>query len=193
MKVILASASPRRKELLSLIVPEFDVIVSGVEELLKDGENLQEQVTNLAYAKAKDVFNKTSGDRIVIGSDTIVAKNGKIYGKPANEDNAKQMIKALLTDDRTHDVITGLCVIVEKNGEREVYKTFDEVKVFLKSMSDDEIDKWIATGHAMDKAAAYGIQNEFCVFVEKIDGNYTSVVGLPTHKLYDIIKKYNLN
>lgn len=193
MKVILASASPRRKELLSLIVPEFDVIVSGVEELLKDGENLQEQVTNLAYAKAKDVFDKTSGDRIVIGSDTIVAKNGKIFGKPANEDNAKQMIKALLADDRTHDVITGLCVIVEKNGEREVYKTFDEVKVFLKSMSDDEIDKWIATGHAMDKAAAYGIQNEFCVFVEKIDGNYTSVVGLPTHKLYDIIKKYNLN
>ena len=80
MKVILASASPRRKELLSLIVPEFDVIVSGVEELLKDGENLQEQVTNLAYAKAKDVFDKTSGDRIVIGSDTIVAKNGKIFG-----------------------------------------------------------------------------------------------------------------
>ena len=193
MKVILASASPRRKELLSLIVPEFDVIVSGVEELLKDGENLQEQVANLAYAKAKDVFDKTSGDRIVIGSDTLVAKNGKIFGKPANEDNAKQMIKALLTDDRTHDVITGLFVIVEKNGEREVYKTFDEVKVFLKSMSDDEIDKWIATGHAMDKAAAYGIQNEFCVFVEKIDGNYTSVVGLPTHKLYDIIKKYNLN
>ena len=193
MKVILASASPRRKELLSLIVPEFDVIVSGVEELLKDGENLQEQVANLAYAKAKDVFDKTSGDRIVIGSDTLVAKNGKIFGKPANEDNAKQMIKALLTDDRTHDVITGLFVIVEKNGEREVYKTFDEVKVFLKSMSNDEIDKWIATGHAMDKAAAYGIQNEFCVFVEKIDGNYTSVVGLPTHKLYDIIKKYNLN
>ena len=190
MKIILASGSPRRKELLELIVPKFDIIISGVDEKLEEGLNVQEQVTRLAYIKAKDVFEKTSGDRIIIGSDTIVTKNGKIYGKPRNREHAKQMINELLEGDKTHSILTGLCVIIEKDGKYEEYKTFDEVKVFFKNISDQEIEKWLDTGNAMDKAAAYGIQNEFCVFVEKIEGNYTTVVGLPTHKLYDIIKEY---
>lgn len=190
MKIILASGSPRRKELLELITPKFEVLVSGIDEKLKEGLTLQEQVERLAYIKAKDIYEKTNGDRIIIGSDTIVTKNGKIYGKPKDRNHAKQMIKELLEGDKTHSIITGLSVIIEKDGECKEYKTFDEVKVFLKDMSDKEIDKWIDTGHAMDKAGAYGIQNEFCVFVDKIEGNYTSVVGLPTHKLYDIIKEY---
>ena len=190
MKIILASGSPRRKELLELIVPKFDIIISGVDEKLEEGLNVQEQVTRLAYIKAKDVFEKTSGDRIIIGSDTIVTKNGKIYGKPRNREHAKQMINELLEGDKTHSILTGLCVIIEKDGKYEEYKTFDEVKVFFKNISDQEIEKWLDTGNAMDKAAAYGIQNEFCVFVEKIEGNYTTAVGFPTHKLYDIIKEY---
>ena len=100
------------------------------------------------------------------------------------------MIKELLEGDKTHKVITGLCVIIEKEGKYQEYKTFDEVKVFLKDMKDEEIERWIDTGHAMDKAAAYGMQNEFSVFVDRIEGNYTTVVGLPTHKLYDLIKEY---
>ena len=190
MKIILASGSPRRRELLKLIVPEFDIIVSGVDEKLKKGITPEEQATELAYIKAKDVFDNTEGDRIVIGSDTIVTKGGKIYGKPKNREDAKIMIKELTSGDRIHSVITGLCVLVQKNGELHEYKTFDEVKVFLKEMSDDEIDKWIDTGKAMDKAAAYGIQDEFCVFVEKIEGYYLTVVGLPNHKLYDNLKEY---
>lgn len=190
MRIILASASPRRKELLELITPKFEVIVSGVDEKLEEGVTLQEQVMKLAYNKAKDIHKKTKGNRIIIGSDTIVTKNGKIYGKPKDRNHAKKMIKELLEEDKTHSIITGLCVIIEKDGEYKEYKTFDEVKVFLKDISDKEIDKWIDTGHAMDKAEAYGIQNEFCVFVDKIEGNYTSAVGLPTHKLYDIIKEY---
>lgn len=190
MRIILASGSPRRKELLELITPKFEVLVSGVDESLEEGLTLYEQSIKLAYNKAKDIYEKTNGDRIIIGSDTIVTKNGKIYGKPKDKNHAKQMIKELLEDDKTHSIITGLCVIIEKDGKYKEYKTFDEVKVFLKDMADKEIDKWIDTGHAMDKAGAYGIQNEFCVFVEKIEGNYTSVVGLPTHKLYDIIKEY---
>lgn len=190
MKIILASGSPRRKELLELITPKFEVIVSGIDEKLEEGLTLQEQSIRLAYNKAKDIYEKTTGNRIIIGSDTIVTKNGKIYGKPQDKNNAKQMIKELLEGEKTHNIITGLCVIIEKDGEYKEYKTFDEVKVFLKDISDKEIDKWIDTGHAMDKAGAYGIQNEFCVFIEKIEGNYTSVVGLPTHKLYDIIKEY---
>ena len=190
MKIILASASPRRKELLGLIVPEFEIIVSGVNEKLNEGVDLQKEVAELAYLKAKDVFDRTCGDRIVIGSDTIVTKNGKIYGKPKSKDDAKRMINELTQDDRVHRVITGLSVIVEKNGEYKEYKTFDEVKIFLKCISDSEIDKWIESGKAMDKAGAYGIQDEFCVFVDKIEGNYTSVVGLPIQKVYEIIKKY---
>lgn len=190
MRIILASGSPRRKELLELITPKFEVLVSGVDESLEEGLTLQEQSIRLAYNKAKDIYEKTNGNRIIIGSDTIVTKNGKIYGKPKDRNHAKKMIKELLEGDKTHSIITGLCVIIEKDGEYKEYKTFDEVKVFLKDMSDKEIDKWIDTGNAMDKAGAYGIQNEFCVFVEKIEGNYTSVVGLPTHKLYDIIKEY---
>lgn len=190
MKIILASGSSRRKELLKLIVSKFEILVSSIDEKLKDGLSPQEQATRLAYIKAKDIYKKTSGNRIIIGSDTIVTKNGKIYGKPKDRTNAKQMINELLEGDKVHSIMTGLCVIIDKDGKYKEYKTFDEVKVFLKDMSKNEIEKWLDTGNAMDKAGAYGIQNEFCVFVDKIEGNYTTVVGLPTHKLYDIIKEY---
>lgn len=190
MRVILASGSPRRKELLQLIVPKFDILVSGIKEELKEELIPHEQVISLAYAKAKDIYQKTTGDRIIIGSDTLVTKNGKIYGKPKDRNHAKQMINELLENNKVHSIITGLCVIIEENGEYKEYRTSDEVKVFLKEISDKEIEKWIDTGNAMDKAGGYGIQNEFCVFVDKIEGNYTTAIGLPTHKLYDIIKKY---
>ena len=188
MKIILASGSPRRKELLKLVVPEFDIMISGVDEKIDKDLTVEQQVTKLSYIKAKDIYEKTDGDRLIIGADTIVVKNNKIYGKPKNKENAKQIIKELLDGDRTHRVLTGLTVIYEKNGEYKEYKLYDEAKIFLKNISDEEIEKWIATGNAMDKAGAYGIQNEFCVHVEKVEGNYMTVLGLPVHKLYDIIK-----
>lgn len=188
MNIILASQSPRRKELLALIIPNFEVIVSNQEETLNDKLSVEAQVSEIAYAKAKNVYDRTKGDRIVIGSDTIVTKNGKIYGKPKNRQHAKEMIKALITGDRIHEIITGLTVLIEEKGQLKEYKTYDTVKVYLKDISDEEIERWLDTGNAMDKAAAYGIQNEFCVHVEKIEGNYTSALGLPIHKVYDIIK-----
>ena len=190
MKIILASGSPRRKELLSLIIPEFEVKISEAEEILDDNIKPEEQATQLAHLKAKEVFGKTQGDRIVIGADTVVAKNSKIYGKPKSREHAKQIIKQLLEGDKTHNIITGLSIFIQSKGKHEEYKTFDKVKVYLKNITDFEIEKWIDTGHAMDKAGAYGIQNEFCVFVEKIEGNYSTAIGLPTHKVYDLIKKY---
>ena len=190
MNIILASGSPQRKELLKLIVPKFEVIVSNEDETLEGKISPQEQATRLSYIKAKNVYNRTTGDRIIIGSDTMVVKQGKIYGKPQNRKQAKEMIEELLSGDRTHKIITGLSVIIQENGEYREIKTFDEVKVYFKEISDEEIEKWINTGNAMDKAGAYGIQNEFCVFIEKIEGNYTTAVGLPTHRLYDIIKNY---
>ena len=186
MRIILASQSPRRKELLRLIVPKFEIIVSNQKEVLNDTLSVEEQVTEIAYAKAKNVFDRTEGDRIVIGSDTIVTKNGK--GKPKNRKHAKEMIKELITGDKVHEMITGLSILMEEKGQLKEYKTYDVVKVYLKDISDEEIEKWLDTGNAMDKAAAYGIQNEFCVHVEKIEGNYTSALGLPTHKVYDILK-----
>ena len=189
MKIILASGSPRRKELLGLLVPKFEIQVSGVDETLEEGLTPSEQVTRLAYIKAKDIYDKTKGDRIVIGADTIVARDNKIYGKPKSREHARQMLHELLVGDKMHSILTGLCVLIEKDCKYKEYKTFDEVKVFLKDMSDDEIEKWLDTGNAKDKAGAYGIQNEFCVFVDKIEGNYSSALGLPTQKLYDILKE----
>lgn len=187
-KIILASGSPRRKELLKLVVPEFEIKVSDVEEILEEGLSTSEQATRLSFIKAKDVFDKTEGDRIVIGSDTMVVKNEKIYGKPKDKDDAKKMIKELLQGDRSHEVITGLSVLIQRKGEYKEYKTYDIAKVYFKEISDEEIEKWIATGKALDKAGAYALQEEFGVFVEKIEGNYNTVVGLPIHRLYDLIK-----
>ena len=188
-KPILASKSPRRKELLKFIIPEFEVIASEYDEKLQRGLTPEEQAIRLADGKAKSVYEKTSGNRVIIGSDTMVVKNGKIFGKPHDEEDAKSMIKELLEGDRTHKVITGLSVIVQKGNQYREFKTFDESKIYLKDISDEEIQWWINTGHAMDKAGAYGIQDEFCVFVEKINGNYASIVGLPIEKLYDIMKE----
>jgi len=190
MKYILASGSPRRRELLKYIVKDFEIQVSGIDETLIDGLTPAEQVTRLAYIKARDIFERTNGDRIVIGSDTVVTRNGKIYGKPKDNANAKAMINEFLEGDRTHSIMTGLCVLIEKDGTYKEYKTYDEVKVFLKDISDEDIDRWIATGKAMDKAGAYAIQDEFGVHIDKIEGNYYTIVGLPIHKLYDIIKPY---
>lgn len=190
MKVILASGSPRRKELLKLVVPEFEIVVSGAEEKLEENLKPEEQAINLSYLKAKNVFDETNGDRIVIGSDTMVVKGSKIYGKPENREHAKQMIKELLEGDKTHYIITGLSIIVQNGEEYKEYKTFDKVKVYFKDISDEEIEKWIDTGKAMDKAGGYAIQDEFGVFIEKIEGNYSTIVGLPIHKVYEIIKEY---
>ncbi len=97
MKIILASQSPRRKELLKLIIPKFEIMISNQEEILNGKLSVEEQVTEIAYTKAKNVYDRTEGDRIIIGSDTIVTKNGKIYGKPKNREHAKKMIKELVT------------------------------------------------------------------------------------------------
>ena len=138
MRIILASQSPRRKELLSLIVPKFEIMVSNQEETLNEELSVEEQVTEIAYAKAKNVYDRTDGDRIVIGSDTIVTKKGKIYEKPKNRKHAKEMIKELITGDKVHKIITGLSVIIEQDGKIKEYKTYDTVKVYLKDISDEE-------------------------------------------------------
>ena len=190
MKIILASASPRRKELLKLMgINKFEVIVSNKEEKLQNNLSIEEQVEKLAMQKAKNVLEQTKGaDRIIIGADTIVVKNGKIYGKPKSREEAKEMLKELR--GKKHQVITGLCVIVEKQGKREQYLTHDTSNIWIKNMEEKEIDQWLNQNTYQDKAGAYAIQEEFGKYIEKIEGNYFGIVGLPIHLLYDILKKY---
>lgn len=190
MKLILASQSPRRREILSMITNNFEVIVSNVEENIDKKLTNEEQVKHLAYIKAKAVFDETQnmGDRIVIGSDTIVVKDGKIYGKPKKHDDAFKMLQDL-KDDK-HEVMTGLCIIIQKNGEVNQKLDIDITSVYINDISNNELEDWIATNEAYDKAGGYAIQGKFGVFIQKIEGNYFTVVGLPVHKVYEHIKEF---
>ncbi len=173
---------------MNLLTKNYEVIVSDADETHEEGLTIDEESKRLAYIKAKKVFEETSGDRIVIGSDTMVIKNNKVYEKPKDEQDAKIMLQEL--QGGNHQVITSICVLVENNGKYEEFIDYDKTNVYIKNMNNEEIDKWIQIGDSLDKAGAYAIQGEFGMFVEKIDGNYTTVVGLPIHKLYDILKKH---
>lgn len=191
MKIILASKSPRRKELLDLIQVKYEVMVSEIEEKLEPQLNIEEQVKNLSYQKAKAVFDKTTGDRVVIGSDTMVIKNNKLYGKPKDEEEAITMIKEL--KNGVHQVITGLAILIQKDGQDKQELLYDVTEVYMKEMSEEEIINWVKSGNALDKAGAYAIQGEFAKYIEKINGNYTTVVGLPIHKVYEVLKNNHIS
>lgn len=188
MRIILASKSPRRKELMDLLKIDYEIIVSDADETHTEKLSIEEESKRLAYIKAKKVFDETSGDRIVIGSDTMVIKDGKIYEKPKDEQDAVRMLQEL--QGQKHEAITSLSVLIEQNGECKEYIDYDKAYVYIKPMSLEEIHSWVDEGEALDKAGAYAVQSKFFVFMDKIEGNYTTVVGLPMHKLYDILKKY---
>ena len=187
MRIILASKSPRRKELMDLLSLNYEIIVSDADETLENGLSMEEQSKKLAYVKAKAVFDQTSGDRIVIGADTLVYKDNQKFGKPGNAENSIKMLQEL--KNSTHQVCTGIAVLVQKRNEYNEFVDYSTSSIHIKDMTDYEIEKWINTGKAFDKAGAYAIQEEFAKFIDKIDGNYYSVVGLPIDKIYDIIKK----
>ena len=192
MKIILASKSPRRKELLELMgIQDFEVKVSNVDETLKENLTIQEQIKDLAHRKAKAVLDTMSEDCIVIGADTIVVKNGKIYGKPKTKQEAYEMLKELSND--IHQVVTGVCVLKQENGKVTCYVDEDTTQIEIKPLTDQEIIDWINSGEAMDKAGAYAIQGKFAVHIHKMNGNYHSVMGLPINKLYDIMKMIGEN
>ena len=174
---------------MDLMGLKYEVIVSHADETFKDGLSIEEQSKRLGYIKAKAVFNKTSGNRIIIGSDTMVLKDGKVYEKPKDKDDAIRMLNEL--KNSKHTVITSIAVLAEKEGKYIEYVDYDKSDVYVKNMTDKEIRKWVENGNPLDKAGAYAIQSEFGVHIEKINGNYFTVVGLPIHKLYNIIKKIN--
>lgn len=186
MKIILASSSPRRKELLSKMVKDFEIIVPQKEEDMTQKISMKQLCKKLSYQKAKEVFNETTGDRLVIGSDCMVAIHGKKLGKPHKKEEAKEMLQLLSSN--WHKVYTGLCVIVQRGDEQKVYLDYDVSHVKFNKLTEKDIEWYLLHDEYKDKAGAYAVQGISNVFVNKIHGNLTTIIGLPTHKLYDILK-----
>lgn len=185
-KVVLASASPRRKELLEQVGVQFSVRPSECEELIeKDAP--EEIVMKLALDKAMDVARCSDFDTLVIGADTVVCAGGEILGKPKDEQAAFDMISMI--KNNTHSVFTGVALILHRKKGDILNNFFIETKVSVFDMTDDEIMSYIRTGEPMDKAGAYGIQGCFAEYVEKIDGDYNNVVGLPVSAIMKSIKE----
>ena len=184
-KIILASASPRRKELLKLIGLDFEVIPSDVEENIENQFFSPELIENLAVEKAADVAEKIGFDAIVIGSDTVVVINNKILGKPKDKKDAFNMLKLL--SGKTHRVISAIAVIDTETGK--TLKDFVVSDVIFKQLSDEEINAYIETGEPMDKAGAYAIQGFAGMFVKSINGCYSNIVGISVFKLAEMLKE----
>ena len=182
MRIILASASERRQELLKRLVSDFDIIISNFDENKVDFRgSIDEYVKEIALGKAMDVRNRVSKDSIIISADTIVTLDNKILGKPKDEKEAFKMLKSL--QGKSHFVYSGIVVINNK-----VQKSL-ATKVKFSNMSDEEIFQYINTKEPMDKAGAYGIQGIGGVFVESIEGCYYNVVGLPLNTLRSVLKE----
>jgi len=182
-KVILASKSPRRKELMQLLKIPFEIIVSDIDEKIDYNNDLVKEIEKLSYQKANAVF-KDHQDAIVIGADTIVKIGNDVLGKPHSIDEARKMLKEL--SDNTHEVVTGVTILYKDNVE-----TFSDVsKVTFYPLSDEEIEEYIHTNEPMDKAGSYAIQGDGAKFIKWIDGDYYSIVGLPIGQVYHKIKKY---
>lgn len=185
MKIILASASPRRKEILQNFKLDFDIQKSHIEEKILENEPPKSTVVRLAYEKAFDVAEKNR-DKLVIGADTIVVLDGEILGKPKDEKEAYEMIKKL--SNKTHKVITGLSLIYLKQDK--VINDYVESYVTFKDLSEDSIKDYISTKESLDKAGAYGIQGYGALLVDNIQGDYFNIVGLPISKLSDLLKDH---
>ena len=193
-RIILGSASPRRRELLSQIGIAFEVRTSDREEVYHSTVP-EEIVGELALMKAENVAgdltderNREPEDTIVIGADTIVVLDGKILGKPKDENEAADMIRAL--QGRSHEVYTGVAILdYDAQGRKDVSVHAVGTKVYVNPMDEKEISAYISTGEPMDKAGAYGIQGRFAAYVDRIEGDYYNVVGLPVSYVYRMLKK----
>ena len=188
-KVILASGSPRRKELLEQVGVEFEQRVSGKEERYTATEP-KEIVKELALMKAENVASDIEAekglliDTVVIGADTIVVLDGQILGKPRNEEHAFEMLQNL--QGRSHEVYTGVAFL---SYNKEVISHAVETKVHVHEMSEKEIREYVATKDPMDKAGGYGIQGVFAAYIDGIEGDYYNVVGLPVSYVYQQLKE----
>ena len=188
MKLILASKSPRRREILTNLNMNFEIITADTNEdsNITEPEKLVEE---LAFRKAfavKEMLIKNgefTDDTLIIGCDTVVSKDGKILGKPKDKKDAFMMVKSLSGDK--HEVLSGLSIL----GKDKKLVSFEKTTVFFDVMTDEEISDYVASGECDDKAGAYGIQSLASKFVKGIEGCYFNVVGLPVNLLYRMLKE----
>ena len=198
-RIVLASASPRRKELLEKIGMEFEICPANGEEMITK-EAPSDVVLELSRQKAEEVASAilmynvshpdlvTPQDILVIGADTVVAYEGKILGKPVDEADAKGTLSML--SGHTHSVFTGVTLVfIDKSGRTGEHDFYEKTDVEFYPMTEEEIDRYVLSGEPMDKAGSYGIQGAFAAFVKEIKGDYNNVVGLPVAKLYQELKK----
>lgn len=208
-RIILGSASPRRRELLEQIGLEFEIVVSDAREHYKSTRP-EEIVRELALMKAEHVAKEVerrekeraeqasipgldTGEAhlrnvVILGADTIVVLDGQILGKPSDEEEAFSMLKSL--QGRMHQVYTGVAVLnFDGSGSLRTISHAEETKVYVHEMTDEEIRRYIAAGESMDKAGAYGVQGRFAAFIDRIEGDYYNVVGLPVAYLYHTVKE----
>ena len=187
-KIILASGSPRRKELLLQIGIVPEIIVSHVEEKITS-DVPAEVVMSLAEQKAVDVAKEMPEGTVILGSDTVVAADGKILGEPKSHEEADEMIRRLA--GRSHQVYTGVC-LVKKGPEGEadtVVSFYDETDVNVSPMTEKEIREYADSEEPMDKAGSYAVQGFFARYIDGLKGSYANVMGLPVHLVYQELKK----
>lgn len=185
----MASASPRRKEILENANVKFKIMASSIEELTLDSESPCQMVMRLAFEKGIDIASRQKSD-LVISADTIVVLDNTILGKPKDEIEARKMITSL--SGRTHQVITGISLINLDNNKKIIDYVISNVK--FKKLSEEDINDYIRTRESLDKAGAYGIQGYGALLVEEIQGDYFNIVGLPISRLSDLLKKhFNIN
>lgn len=193
-KIILASESPRRKEIMELMGISFTTLVSQVEEVVTETEPAQ-IVQALATLKAEDVSSRFIGsddNTIVIGADTMVFYKDKALGKPRDIGHAREMLKML--SGNSHEVYSGVSIIIMKDGS--IFKSISldvSTKVEFLKLSDNEIEDYVNTGEPMDKAGAYGIQGRFGIYIKGIIGDYYNVVGLPISSIYEALLKEGID
>ena len=193
MRVVLASASPRREELLKKVVKDFDIIPSNIDESCIKEKVVGQLVEELSYAKAEKVFIKEQekyDDLIVIGVDTMVALEDNLLGKPKDAEDAKKMLSSL--SGKSNDVYTGLSIIVKQKNKITKEVTNSKTRVKMKEMSKEDIEEYVSTGEPLDKAGAYAVQGKGAKYIEKIEGNYDSVVGLNTDLVKEFLEKYGI-
>ena len=182
-RIVLASQSPRRKQLLSLLNVNFEIIVADIDEKINPNNDLVKEIEKLSYQKANAVFINNQ-DALVIGADTIVKIDNQVLGKPKSIEHAKQMLRML--SGNTHDVVTGVTILTNNSVE-----TFSQIaKVTFYPLTDEEIDEYVATNEPMDKAGSYAIQGIGSKFIKSIDGDYYTIMGLPIGEVYHRLLKY---
>jgi len=187
VRFILASTSPRRKELLKQVIKDFEIAHSSYEEDNTLKMKPSELATHHAVQKAQDVA-KRYGEGVIISADTLVFFKDEVMGKPKDDADAKRMLKKV--SGKTVDVISGLCVI--DIARKKELKGYELTKVKMKKMSNKEIDSYVKSGEPLDKAGAFGIQGKGAVLVEKVDGCYFNVVGLPLFRLGKMMEELGI-